>query len=327
MDKEATSVLVTGATGFVGNALIRELLGNKQYQVYATARDSTPLKGVVPHVYEQDLEVEAKEWEPILSGKDVVIHCAARVHVMAETVDNPLAEFRTVNVTGTLNLARASVAAGVRRFIFISTIKVNGESTEKNHPFTAQMKPTPTDPYGISKYEAEVELLKLAKETGLEVVIIRPVLVYGDGVKGNFNSLLKLASLKVPLPFGAINNSRSMVYLDNLISFIVHVIEHPDAKNKVLLIADKESLSMRELIQNIRKGMGRPAWLLPIPIFFYRLVGRLSGKSNIVDRLIGDLEVDTQYERSLLSWEPPYTASEAVQKTAANYIRKRKENR
>jgi len=239
---------------------------------------------------------------------------------MHETANDPLAEFRKVNVDGTLNLARQAAAAGVRRFIFISSIKVNGEGSALGAPYLADAKPAPADPYGISKMEAEQGLRALAAETGMEVVIIRPVLVYGPGVKANFRSMMSWLNKGVPLPLGAIHNQRSLVALDNLVDLIVTCIDHPAAANQTFLVSDGEDLSTTELLRRMGAALGKPARLLPVPAFMLQAGAALLGKRDMAQRLCGSLQVDISKTRELLNWTPPVSVDQALAKTAAHFL-------
>ena len=285
-------VLVTGASGFLGTALARRLVEDDIYQVVASARreSNVSVKGL-QSVIERELGANT-DWTFALTGVRVVIHTAARVHVMKDSASTPLAEYRKVNVEGTLNLARQAVSANVKRFLFISTIKVNGESTAPGNFFTADEKPDPLDPYGISKWETEIALCQLAEESGMELVIIRPPLVYGPGVKANFQSMMRWVSRGVPLPFGAINNKRSLVGLDNLVDLIVTCIEHPGAANQTFLAGDGEDLSTTELLYRIGNALGKPARLIPFPVGLLMAAALLLRKKDVVQRLCGSLQVD-----------------------------------
>ena len=311
-------ILITGATGFLGQALTDKLYSDGYPVVAAVRRESTVLGLDVDLVKVGNISAQT-DWQQALSKIDVVIHCAARAHIMNDVVADPLAEFRKVNTAGTLNLARQAAEAGVRRFVFISSIKVNGELAE-SVPFSSEGVFVPTDPYGLSKYEAEQGLLALAKETGMEVVIIRPTLVYGSGVKGNFASLLKWMKTGVPLPFGAINNQRSLVALDNLVDFIIHCIDHPKAANEIFLISDGEDVSTTELLQKVAKAFDKRAVLLPIPVSWMTLAAKLLGKADVANRLFGSLQVDSSKARALLGWEPVITMDEQLEKIADAYL-------
>jgi len=245
------------------------------------------------------------------------VHCAARVHVMADTAANPLAEFRRVNVQGTLNLARQAAAAGVRRFAFVSSIGVNGAETF-GLPFSAQDVAAPHSPYAVSKYEAELGLQALAAETGMEVVIIRPPLVYGLGAPGNFGSLIRWLRRGVPLPLGAIHNQRSLVSLDNLVDLIVTCLTHPAAINQTFLVSDGEDVSTTELLRRMGQALGRPARLVPVPVSWLKLAAKLVGKPDVAQRLCGSLQVDIEKTRRLLGWTPPLSLDQGLKRAAGN---------
>lgn len=313
-------VLATGASGFVGRGLLERMALSANFDVLAALRTQVPyLPTNVTPVQVGNLEGKADCWAA-LAGVETVIHAAARVHVMNDRAAEPLAEFREVNVAGTLNLARQAVSSGVKRFIFISSIKVNGEGTSLGEPYTADTSPAPTDPYGISKLEAEQALLALAAETGMEVVIIRPVLVYGPGVKANFLNMMRWLSKGVPLPLGAIHNKRSLVALDNLVDLIVTCIEHPSAVNQVFLVSDGEDLSTSELLRRMGRALGKPARLIPIPAGVLEMGARMVGKKTIAQRLCGSLQVDISKTRELLNWSPPMSVDCALARTARYFI-------
>ncbi|GHD53890.1 hypothetical protein GCM10008110_27940 [Marinobacter persicus] len=246
--------------------------------------------------------------------QQVVAHTAARAHIMKDEVPDPLAEYRKVNVEGTLNLARQAAEAGVSRFIYISSIKVNGEQTPLGKPYTAEDVPAPEDPYGVSKLEAETGLHKIASETGMEVVIIRPPLVYGPGVKGNFASMIKLVEKGLPLPLGSIHNKRSLVALDNLVDLIITCIDHPAAANQVFLAGDGQDVSTTELLRGVGRAMGKPARLVPVPAGMLMFGAGLLGKKAVAHRLLGSLEVDISKARNLLGWEPPLSVEEGLRR-------------
>ncbi len=239
---------------------------------------------------------------------------------MHDTSSDPLAEFRMINVEGTLSLARQAAAASVRRFIFISSIKVNGEGTPVNMPYLAGAQAAPADSYGISKMEAEHGLRALAGETGMEVVIIRPTLVYGPGVKANFLNMMRWLHKGVPLPFGAIHNRRSLVALDNLVDLIVTCVEHPAAANQTFLVGDGEDLSTTELLRRMGVALGKPARLLPVPSRLLEVGAKLLGKQALAHRLCGSLQVDISKTRELLNWTPPVSVDEALRKTAKHFL-------
>ena len=263
-------------------------------------------------------------WIDAFTSIGCVIHCAARAHIMNEEVLDPISEYRRVNVDGTLNLARQASESGVKRFIYISSIKVNGESTTGICPFSEEDEAKSRDPYGISKYEAEEGLKRIAFESSMEVVIIRPPLVYGAGVKANFLNLLKFSSTKLPLPFGLVRNKRSMVYIENLVDFIVKCIDHPAAANQTFLVSDNDDLSLRSLLVMIRESMKIPVRLLPTPVFLFKLAGLILGKKDVVDRLVGDLQVNPNKAMTLLDWEPPYTAEQGIQATVDSFLKDKK---
>lgn len=313
-------LLLTGSTGFLGGALSRCLINDSKYKLVVALRYELS-KSVVgcESIAVGDIEA-ATDWQQALSSVDVVVHTAARVHIMNDSVADPLAEFRKVNTAGTLNLARQAAETGVKRFVFISTIKVNGEVTLLNQSFTPKDSFIPTDPYGLSKYEAEQGLLALAKETGMEVVIIRPPLVYGPSVKANFLSMIKWIQKGVPLPFGSIHNQRSLVALDNLVSFIIQCIDHPQAANEVFLISDGEDVSTSELLQKVAKAFGKKSFLLPIPVILMTFVAQILGKRDMASRLFDSLQVDSSKACDLLGWKPVITMDEELLKTVVAYL-------
>jgi nucleoside-diphosphate-sugar epimerase len=251
----------------------------------------------------------------VLTGCETVVHLAARVHVMADTAADPLEEFRRVNVQGTLNLARQAAVAGVRRFVFVSSIGVNCAETYRR-PFTAHDEVAPHSPYAVSKYEAELGLQALAAETGMEVVIIRPPLVYGPGAPGNFGSLLRWLKRGVPLPLGAIHNQRSLVALDNLVDLIITCLTHPAAANQTFLVSDGEDVTTTELLRRMGQALGRPAHLIPVPVSWLKLAAKLVGKPDVAQRLCGSLQVDIEKTRRLLDWTPPISLDEGLKKAA-----------
>ena len=315
-------ILLTGSTGFVGSALLSELKKLPDVRIISAVR-SDVASASHDTVVVGNID-DTTDFSSALSGVNVVVHAAARAHVMRDEVANPLAEYRKVNVDGTLNLAKQAVASGVKRFVYISSIKVNGESTTGLSALTETHAAAPEDPYGVSKHEAEEGLRLLADETGLEVVIIRPPLVYGPGVKANFLSLLKLSVTGLPLPFGSVNNQRSMVYLGNLVDLILRCIDHPSAANETFLVSDGDDVSLRSLLTMMRSAIGRSPRLVSVPVGLFKLVGALTGKQGVVDRLVGDLQVDSSKARSLLGWVPPYTVEQGIAATVADFMRKDK---
>lgn len=311
------SVLVTGATGFVGKAILARLV-KSGITVVAAVRSNAAVPAPASTMRIENLDGHT-QWLDGLKNVDVVIHSAARVHIMNDTEVDPLAAFRRVNVEGTLNLARQAAAAGVKRFIFISSIKVNGEETENGRRYLADDVPAPADPYGVSKMEAEQGLRELAKETPLEVVIIRPVLVYGPGVKANFLSMMRWLDKGVPLPFGSINNRRSLVALDNLVDLIVTCMDHPAATNQTFLVSDGDDLSTTGLLSKMAQALGRNARLLPVPSKLLELGASMLGKRSLSQRLCGSLQVDIEKTRTVLGWNPPLSTEEALAVTARHY--------
>lgn len=310
-------VLLTGVTGFIGNELAQRLksfvdTSSSQSVVSVAIRNLRKLPDYTEFLV-SDITAET-DWSDALVNQNLIIHTAARTHIMKDEVTDPLAEYRKVNVEGTLNLARQSAEAGVKRFIFISSIKVNGEQTPIGQPFGANDDPAPEDPYGVSKLEAEQGLQKLAVESGMEIVIIRPPLVYGPGVKGNFANMLKQVDKGLPLPLGAINNKRTLVALDNLVDLIITCIEHPAAANQVFLAGDGEDVSTTELLRAVAKAMGKPSRLVPVPAGLLMLGATLLGKRAVAERLLGSLQVDISKARDMLGWRPVVTMEEQLRK-------------
>lgn len=316
-------IFLTGATGFVGSALLNKFLVDKIDVIAMVRSESTALPPNIKTVV-GDLGVLSDEIPgqarndcilSVLKDADVVVHAAARAHIMRDEVVEPLAEYRKVNRDATLALARLAAEAGIKRFVFVSSVKVNGEETAPGQIFRANDQPLPQDPYGVSKHEAEQGLLALAKETGIEVVIIRPPLVYGPGVKGNFSSMVAWVKKGIPLPLGAICNQRSLVALENLVDFIALCADHkrsPQAANQVFLISDGEDISTTELLRKVARAQGKPARLIPVPVGLMKFAARLLGKGAVADRLFGNLQVDGSKARDLLGWKPVVTMDEAL---------------
>lgn len=318
-------VLVTGATGFVGYRMVEHLLLDQRFDVLAALRN---LQADIPEgaTAVRMAALDGDHCDMDLQGVDTVVHCAARVHVMNEQSADPLAAFRRVNVDGTLALARRAAADGVRRFIFISSIKVNGEGTDGRRPYDADETPRPQDPYGISKLEAEQALHALAAQTAMEVVVIRPVLVYGPGVKANFQSMMKWLHKGVPLPLGGIRNQRSMVALDNLVDLIKVCIDHPGAAGEVFLASDGEDLSTPDLLRRTARALQVNARLLPVPPSWLKLASRMVGRPAVAARLCGSLQVDIAKTRRLLDWAPPVSVDQALGATARYYLNQERSN-
>lgn len=314
-------VLVTGANGFVGQAVCADLpvRGHHVLGVVRRNPDTRQPSATQLHVM-GDID-ESTDWTAILSGVDSVVHLAARVHLMRETAADPLAEFRRINVALTLNLARQAAAAGVKRFVFVSSVKVNGESTPVGQPFEADDMPLPLDAYGVSKWEAEQALMQLAEQTDMELVIIRPVLVYGPGVKANFHAMMRWVVMGVPLPLRSLVNQRSLVALDNLVDLIATCLRHPAAANQVFLVSDGEDLTVTALLERTAAAFGRSARLLPVPMFVLRLSGRALGKEAVVRRLCETLQVDITKTRRLLGWRPPVSVDGALKTTVQHLLK------
>lgn len=311
-------VLLTGSTGFVGQAILRELVLNGESVICPDRKRSRSDREFVSGI---DGDTD---WFGLLAGVSCVIHSAARVHVVNETVADPLSEFRKVNVEGTLKLATQAAALGVKRFIFLSSIKVNGETTSAGSPFTSADAPAPLDAYGISKWEAEQGLNALARETDMDVVIIRPVLVYGPGVKANFLGMMNWLNKGFPLPLGALDNRRSLVGLDNLVDLIVLCVDHPAAANQVFLVSDDEDISTTELLDRMAHALGKPARLLPVPSWVLQAGASLVGKREVARRLCESLQVDIGKTKSLLDWRPPVALDAALRITAKDFLERRR---
>jgi nucleoside-diphosphate-sugar epimerase len=308
-------ILVTGATGFVGSALVKRLAAECIFSgVVAAVRndDESRLKGI-RKIPVGDL-LPCTDWSRALEGVDAVVHCAARVHVLQDDAIDPLQAYRSVNVISTLNLARQAAQAGVRRFVFVSSIKVNGEATESATPFRADDVPAPVDHYGVSKLEAEQGLHEIASTTGMDVVIVRPPLVYGPGVKANFASMMRWLDRGFPLPLGAIHNSRSLVALDNLIDLLVTCLMHPAASGQTFLVSDGEDISTTELLQRTAEAMGKRALLISVPPLILEKCAAILGKHTVAQRLCSSLQVDIEKTRNLLNWSPPITLNQGLKK-------------
>jgi nucleoside-diphosphate-sugar epimerase len=309
-------ILVTGANGFVGSAVCRRLLA-EGWQVFGAVRrdvrlpagiETRRIDSIGPHTL----------WQETLTGMDAVVHLAARVHVMKDRATDPLTEFRHANSEGTLRLARSAAHLGVHRFLFMSSVKVNGEATFGNR-FSESDTPTPRDPYGQSKWEAEQGLRRLADSEAMHSTILRPPLVYGPGVGGNFRSLLNAVAAGWPLPFAAVNNRRSLINVENLADAVATALREPGGRCETFLVKDGEDVSTAELIRRIAQAMGRPVRLLPVPLTLLRGLGGLLGKRDVIDRVIGSLQIDDQGFRRRFGWTPPLTLNSGLATTVEWY--------
>lgn len=307
--------LITGANGFVGQALCREAIA-RGVQVRGAVRSRCELPSGLDVSIVGAFDDETN-WTGALQGVDAVIHLAARVHVMHEICADPLEAFRKTNVAGTVHLAHSAVAAGVKRFVYVSSIKVNGEATDGVRRFSESDPPDPQDPYGVSKWEAEQALHRIAAETGLEVVIVRPPLVYGAGVKGNFAQMLKVLARGIPLPLASVKNLRSLIYLGNLVDALMLCAIHPAAAGRTYLVSDGEDISTPDLLRRLGAEMGHPARLFFCPQTFLKLAGSVAGKSDQIERLLGSLQVNSSKICRELGWIPPYTLEQGLRITAA----------
>ena len=308
-------ILVTGVSGFVGQSLIRELkLKNIRFVGIVRQLSLSNLDGMIEV---SDFSIP-NIWQKPLANCDVVIHLAARVHVMREVTESPLMAFLDINLKGTLSLAEAAAKAGVKRFIYVSSIKVNGESTT-NKKFIETDIPNPLNPYAISKWEAEKALRKIEQETGMELVILRPPLIYGPRVKANFASLLKLVDKGLPLPLLGINNKRSLIFLDNFVDAIITCVMHPNAAGKTYLVSDGEDVSMAQLVKKIAVSLNRPSYLFYFPLIVIRLIAKLIGKTSSINRVTESLVIDSSKIRIELDWRPPFTIDQGLKITADAY--------
>ncbi len=314
-------VLLTGASGFVGRAVLKTAQ-QRSIKIRPVLRSIISGEVKTDGIMVSDLDGKT-EWSQVLKGIDVVIHAAARNYNMRDEALDPLTEYRRVNVQGALKLACQAARVGVKRFVFLSSVKVNGESTGESHLFTPDDKVSPHDAYGLSKWEAEQGLWEIASQTAMEVVVVRPPLVYGPGVKGNLAGLLDLVRSGVPLPLAAVNNRRSFIGLDNLVDLLIRCVDHPNAAGKTLLVSDDHDLSTPELLRMIAKAMGRSARLFPVPVPLLFLAGRALGRLNEVDRLVGSLQVDSSATRELFGWTPPVSVEEGVGRMVRGYLAER----
>jgi nucleoside-diphosphate-sugar epimerase len=311
-------VLVTGASGFVGQQLCAEML-KQGWHVKAALRSLHPLPAGIHPVVVGAID-DGTDWTDALQGVDTVIHLAARVHVMKDSSANPLAEFLKVNLHGTENLARQAKHARVMRLVYVSSIKVNGERTTEMRPYTELDQPDPQDPYGVSKWQAEQALQHIAQETGLEIVIVRPPLVYGPGVKGNFISLMAAIKRGIPMPLAGANNVRSLVYVGNLVSVLIACATHPAAAGQTYLVSDGVDVSTALLVEKIAHALGCKSRSFYLPSGLLRVVATVLGRSEQIDRLFGSLRVSDAKIRRELGWAPPYTMEQGLQVTTDWYL-------
>lgn len=305
--------LITGATGFVGRALTLEMT-RRRLPFRALSRSGGPGVEAVGHIDGNF------NWAPFLGGIDCVVHLAARVHVLKDTALDSLDAYRSVNVGGARALIAAAAEMGVGRVVYVSSIKVNGERTFPNLPFRAVDHPKPQDAYGISKHEAEIALLARSQSGPTKATIIRPPLVYGPGVKANFWMMMKWMHRGVPLPLGAVNNARSLIFVGNLVDLILAASRHSSAAGKTLLASDGEDVSTTELLQRVARSVGRKAHLFPVPPTVLRAAAELAGKGETVRRLLDSLQVDVAETKSLLSWSPPFTLQEGLEATGRTFL-------
>ena len=317
------NILVTGSTGFVGTALIERLIKD-QFFVSATVRNGLTNKcNSDVNLIDIGHLTSSLDWGHALRGVNTIVHLAARAHILNDKSKDPLADYRYINVNCSLNLARQAARAGVKRFIYVSSIKANGEFTILNKPFTAEDIPMPQDFYGISKYEAELGLRVISEEFGMDLVIIRPPLVYGPGVKANFLSMMNWLRRGIPLPLGGVTkNRRSFVFIDNFVSMIIACIKQPAAANQTFLVSDDEDLSTAELLERMALALGCPSKLIAVPTTLITLGAKLIGRPDISQRLCGSLQVDIKKNKDLLGWSPPVSVTEGLRQTAVHFLKK-----
>jgi nucleoside-diphosphate-sugar epimerase len=315
--------LVTGSNGFVGAALMRRLLGDEQHEVLGSVRQFSKDETLkMRQLLVGDLAPDTN-WALALEGVDVVVHTAARVHVLSDTRGTEISDYRNANALGTTNLARQAAAAGVRRFVFISSVKVNGERTDAGSPFRESNSPQPVDPYGLSKYEAECGLKSICQETGMEYVILRPPVVYGPCVRANVESLMRLICTRLPLPLGGIENRRSMIALENLLDLIVSCITAPTAANEVFFASDGNDLSTTELVTKLAAALQKRVHLFHLPPSSFRAMANLIGYPHYADRLLDSLQVNIDKARHTIPWEPRLSVDEGLACTAQWYLESR----
>jgi nucleoside-diphosphate-sugar epimerase len=314
-------ILVTGASGFVGQALVAHLVGLDATEVIAMMRAAPAIRLAGARYVAGGDMTAGRLRAATLEGVEVIVHAAARVHVLNDDKAMSATEFDRVNVTPTLELARQAVAAGVRRFVFLSSIGVNGVQTDIGKPFTEADPPNPHNPYANSKLKAEQGLLLLSEQSGLEVVIIRPPLVYGPGVRANFAALMRAVQRGWPLPLACVHNLRSMVAMDNLVSFIATCVDHPQAANTTFLVSDGQDISSPDLVRSLAQALGVAARLVPVPVSALQFVGRALGRGDVIQRVCGNLRVDISKARRVLAWQPPVSMDEGLRRTVAGMHR------
>lgn len=314
MNSELSRVLITGADGFVGSALFRALLGSAHYDVAGSTRSHSLSDSADAKIFSVGNISRDTDWTLALKGQNVVIHTAAKTYGQGSMTSRQQQELREVNVHGTLNLARQAAEAGVKRFVFLSSVKVNGEQTKAGALFSENDKPNPSDFYGESKLEAEIGLRRLSEETGLEVVIIRPPVVYGPGAKGNFSKLIHMVQKGRPLPLGAAKNKRSFVAIDNLVDLISTCLNHPEAAGHVFLVSDGEDLSTADLVRSLARAADQKIKLLYVPASVMRVSAMCIGKSAYAIKLLGSLQVDLSKAKEILGWTPPVSVEEGLRR-------------
>lgn len=303
-------ILITGATGFVGGGIFRRMISDGRQLRISIRQQAGEWPKSVETALVKSLEAET-DWSKALAGISVVVHCAARAHVLKEAAIDPLAEFRRANEFGTIALARQAAESGVRRFIFLSSIGVNGNETF-GKPFSADDRPQPTSAYAIAKHGAEIGLRQIAQETGMEIVIVRPPLVYGPNAPGNFGQLMNAVRRRLPLPLGRVDNNRSFVALDNLVDLVVTCVDHPCAGGHIFLVSDDEDVSTPEFIQRMGKAMDKVPFMLPIPVFCLHALARIAGREEQLKKLINSLQLDIRHTKEVLSWRPVICVDDAL---------------
>jgi len=316
-----TSILITGGNGFIGSGLINTLASIPNFSIKGSVRSKggTNFPASVETIRNLDVDTDIG-WLEALSGVDCVIHCAARYHIKNESSGDLLAICRKVNVDGTMRLARLAAQAGARRFIFISSLKVNGEFSDPGRPFVETDSPQPFYPYGISKLEAENALLQFSASSKMDVVIIRPPPVYGPGVKANFLAMMRFLDYRLPLPLGGIKNLRSYIGLANLVSFVELCIKHPSASNQIFFVSDDDDLSTARLLKMMSSALGRPSLLVPAPKKFLTFLANIVGRQYIPELLFGNFQADISKAKQLLGWKPPESVQKGMKKTALHYL-------